>query len=241
MPNQYFQFKKFKVQQDKCSMKVCTDSCLFGAWIAAEIEQKKINAETILDIGTGTGLLSLMLAQKTNEGIDAVEIDKNAFEQATNNVTASPWHERIKVFHSNIKNWKAPMKYDLIISNPPFYENDLLPADEGKNISKHSAALSLEELIVITKNLLNENGTLAVLLPWHRTKSFENIALKYSLFIKEKMKVKQTTSHNYFRTMLIFKKTKSETIETELTIKNSENKYSDEFKSLLKDYYLYLC
>lgn len=221
-------------------MKVCTDSCLFGAWIAAEIEQKKINAETILDIGAGTGLLSLMLAQKTNACIDAVEIDKNSFHQAIDNIAASPWHERIKLFHSNIKNFNPGFKYDLIISNPPFYENDLPTQDEGNNISKHSTALSLEELIIISKNFLSEDGILAALLPWHRTILFENIALKYSLFIKEKVKVKQSTSHNYFRTMLILKKTKSETIETELTIKNSENEYSDEFKSLLKDYYLYL-
>lgn len=221
-------------------MKVCTDSCLFGAWIAAEIEQKKINAETILDIGTGTGLLSLMLAQKTNASIDAVEIDTNAFEQATGNIKASPWHERIKLFHSNIKNFNPGFKYDLIISNPPFYENDLLPADEGKNISKHSAALSLEELIIITKNILNKDGIFTVLLPWHRTKSFENIASKYSLFIKEKMRVKQTTSHNYFRTLLILQKAKAATKETELTIKDIGNRYSNEFKSLLKDYYLYL-
>ncbi|KAA9038444.1 methyltransferase [Ginsengibacter hankyongi] len=240
MSNQYFQFKKFKVQQDKSSMKVCTDSCLFGAWIAAALEQKNISAETILDIGTGTGLLSMMLGQKSDACIDAVEIDINAFEQAKDNVGASPWHERIKLFHSNIKNFDPGLKYDLVISNPPFYENDLTAQDEGRNISKHSIALSLEELIIISKNLLSKDGTLAVLLPWHRTKLFEDVASKYSFFIKGKMQVKQTTSHNYFRTMLILTKTKSETIETELTIKNSENNYSDEFKSLLKDYYLYL-
>jgi len=221
-------------------MKVCTDSCLFGAWVAAELEQKKIGAESILDIGAGTGLLSMMLAQKSQARIDAVEIDKHAFEQAKENVGASPWRERIKLFHSNIKNFNPGFKYDLVISNPPFYENELTAKDEGRNISKHSIALSLEELIIISKNLLSEDGTLAVLLPWHRTKSFEDLASKYSFFIKEKMKVKQTTSHNYFRSMLVLTETKSETIETEIMIKNKENDYFDEFKALLKDYYLYL-
>ena len=146
-------------------MKVCTDSCLFGAWIASAIEDKNISAETILDIGTGTGLLSLMLAQKTNAGIDAVEIDTNAFEQATENVNASPWNKQIKVFKADIKKWNASLKYDLIISNPPFYENDLLPESEASSVAKHSAALTLEELITITKNLLNEKWNLCRIAP----------------------------------------------------------------------------
>ena len=143
------------IQQDKCSMKVCTDSCLFGAWVASLIEKKEINPETILDIGTGTGLLSLMLAQKTNAGIDAVEIDSNAFEQAKENILFSPWKDQIKIFNADIKQWNAPTKYDLIISNPPFYENDLLPEDDGKNISKHSAALNLEELFATRNKFFN--------------------------------------------------------------------------------------
>ncbi len=99
-----------------------------------------------------------MLAQKTNAGIDAVEIDPNAFEQAKENIHASPWKNQIKIFNADIKQWNAPTKYDLIISNPPFYENDLLPEDDGKNISKHSAALNLEELFAIAINSLAENG-----------------------------------------------------------------------------------
>ena len=221
-------------------MKVCTDSCLFGAWIAVAIEDKKISAKTILDIGTGTGLLSLMLAQKTNATIDAVEIDKNAFEQASQNVNASPWNNQIKIFNADIKKWNPSFKYDLIISNPPFYENDLLPESEAKSVAKHSASLSLEELIAIAKKLLNEDGNFAILLPWHRTKVLENISAEQSFFIKEKKEVKQTPLHNYFRTMLILRMTKTETIDSELIIKNNSSEYSEEFKDLLKDYYLYL-
>jgi tRNA1Val (adenine37-N6)-methyltransferase len=132
------------------------------------------------------------------------------------------------------------LKYDLIICNPPFYENDLLPEDDGRNISKHSTALNLEELLFVSKNLLNDNGVLAVLLPCSRAKSFETKALKLSLFVKEKMQVKQTLSHKYFRAMLILQKQKTTTLENILTIRNNENEYSDEFKDLLKDYYLYL-
>jgi tRNA1Val (adenine37-N6)-methyltransferase len=240
LSNQYFQFKKFTIHQDKCSMKVCTDSCLFGAWVASLIEKKIIGPKNILDIGTGTGLLTLMLAQKTNAGIDAVEFDKNAFEQATENAGASLWNNQIKVFHADIKKWNSPLKYDLIISNPPFYEGDLLPEDEGKTVSKHYTALNLEELIIAAKLMLTEDGTLAVLLPWYRTRTFENIASGHLLFVKEQTEVKQTSTHNYFRTMLILQKQRATLLKNEIAIKNKNNEYSPEFKELLRDYYLYL-
>jgi tRNA1Val (adenine37-N6)-methyltransferase len=220
-------------------MKVCTDSCLLGAWVAAKIEEKIISPKTILDIGTGTGLLSLMLVQKSGALIHAVDIDKNSFVQAAENFNASPWNERLQVFHSDIKEWKAPCKYDLIISNTPFYENDLMPEGKG-SVSKHSSAMRLVDLLLKAKNLLNEDGNFALLLPWAGTKQFENAASAYSLFVKEKMEVKQTPSHNYFRTMLILQQKETTQSESELVIKNNENKYSTEFKDLLKDYYLYL-
>ena len=220
-------------------MKVCTDSCLFGAWVAVKAEQKIISPKTILDIGTGTGLLSLMLAQKSGAQIHAVDIDKNSFVQASGNFNASPWNERLQVFHSDIKEWKAPCKYDLIIANPPFYENDLMPEDNG-SISKHNSTLRLEDLLLKAKNLLNENGNFALLLPWARTKWFENAASEYSLFVKEKLEVKQTPLHQYFRTMLLLQNQKTGTLKNELTIKNNNNEYTYEFIELLKDYYLYL-
>ncbi len=228
-------------------MKVCTDSCIFGAWIANAVEKKKINPQNILDIGTGTGLLSLMLAQKCNATIHAIEIDKNACEQAIENckLTCLPDRQavmgtRIEIFHADIKNWKPSLQYELIICNPPFYENNLLPEDERKNIAKHSAALNLEELIVVTNNLLSNGGALAAILPWHRSKFFEETATMYSLFIKEKIKVKQTPSPNYFRVMYLLQKQKTEPSTKEITIKNGRNEYTQEFKGLLKDYYLYL-
>jgi len=221
-------------------MKVCTDSCLFGAWVASRIESVSLCPKTILDIGTGTGLLSLMLAQKSNASIDAVEIDTNAFEQATENISASPWKERISLFNIDIKKWNTPLKYDLIISNPPFYENDLLPEDDGRNISKHSAALNLEQLLFVVKKLLSNDGMFAVLLPWHRTAVFENLAMQHSLFIKEKLDVRQTTAHNYFRTILLFQNHETITSANEMSIKDDNDQYSTGFRNLLKDYYLHL-
>jgi tRNA1Val (adenine37-N6)-methyltransferase len=221
-------------------MKVCTDSCLFGAWVAANTEQNIRKPLTILDIGAGTGLLSLMLAQKSTARIDAVDIDKNSCKQAAENFNESPWKERLRAFHADIKDWKAPCKYDLIIANPPFYENDLMPEDSGKSISKHSSAITLEGLLIKVKTLLDERGNFAVLLPWARTKWFENAAVAYSLFVKEKVEVKQTPLHNYFRTMLLLQNEKPFTVQNELTIKNGYNEYTPEFNELLKDYYLNL-
>ncbi|MEO8415902.1 MAG: methyltransferase [Ginsengibacter sp.] len=240
MPNQYFQFKKFMVQQDKCSMKVCTDSCLFGAWVAHKTVRKLITPKRVLDIGTGTGLLSLMLAQKITAQIDAVDIDSKACMQARENFHASPWSEHLQVFNSGIQEWAAPGKYDLIISNPPFYENDLLPKDTGKNISKHSAVLSLNELLIIAGTLLSDNGNFAVLLPWHRAKGFESAALAGSFFITEKTEVRPTPRHDYFRTMLILQKHATIINQSRMSIKDNSNEYTQEFVDLLKDYYWHL-
>lgn len=240
MPNNYFRFKGFTVYQDKSGMKVCTDSCIFAAWTAHEIERKKISVKSILDIGTGTGLLSLMLAQKTHAYISAVEIDINSFEQADENFKRSPWKNRLSIFHTDIKSWHTQHQYDLIICNPPFYENDLVPGDSGKNISKHSAALNFEELIIVVKKLVKDDGAFAILLPVSRAKSFEMLAFNHSLFPEEKLEVKQTPSHNYFRTMFFFRTHKCKLSINHLSIKNDEDQYTQEFISLLKDYYLYL-
>lgn len=240
MPNNYFQFKDFIVQQEKCGMKVCTDSCLFGAWVANQITNDSIIAKSVLDIGTGTGLLALMLAQKSNAKIDAVEIDENSFEQASENFDSSPWKERMKVFNADINNWQPQAKYDLIISNPPFYEKDLVPANTEKAIAKHSGALRLEDLLAKAKNLLNEKGYFALLLPSQRSEWLENKALAYSFFVREKIEVKQTPMHKYFRTMLLLQCEKTETIKSTITIKDNNNQYAPEFTELLKDYYLNL-
>ena len=180
MPNNYFKFKQFTVYQDKCAMKVCTDACLFGAWTAACGSQLK--AHSLLDIGTGTGLLSLMLAQKLPDVIiDAIEIDQAASQQAKENFEASPWKERLNVYNTSIQQFAstAKHKYDIIICNPPFYENDLKRNNAKRNMALHSAEIRLEELIKISGDLLKDDGKLFILINYNRTEKLRELIRDY--------------------------------------------------------------
>ena len=241
MPNNYFQFKAFTIQQEKCSMKVCTDACIFGAWVAEKIGNGHLPVANVLDIGAGTGLLSLMLAQKDNNVIiDAAEVEADSYQQAKENFMNSKWNDRLNIFHTDVKNFDPGKKYDLIMSNPPFYENELLSKEKNNNLAKHHEGLTLKDLIEVIKIRLSPGGHFAVLLPNHRVKNFENMAEENGFFLKEKLLIKQTPSHNFFRGVLLFSNNKPDTITNELTIKNKEGNYTVEFKALLEDYYLKL-
>src|SRR5688572_28253839 len=157
MPNSYFKFKQFTVNRDRAAMKVTTDACLFGAWAARSARQSAVGQSGspgihhVLDIGTGTGLLSLMMAQQINAEIDAIELDEDAFEQAQQNMASSPWHDNLFVIQGDAKDMAYVLgkEYDIIVSNPPFYENELESPDLKKNRAHHSAGLSLDELLSI--------------------------------------------------------------------------------------------
>ena len=220
-------------------MKVTTDACLFGAWISFAV-QNAVKIQRILDIGSGTGLLSLMLAQGCEARIDAVEMDESAFEQSKENFSAAPWCERMTVYHSNIINFTSEKKYDLIISNPPFFKDDLKSPDAKKNIAKHDDTLTLQQLFKAVDQHLHEGGCFAVLLPYHRREVFIKEAADHSLHIFKMMNVRQTPSHNPFRSLLLLSKKNTAGRILEMTIKNVEGNYSKDFIELLKDYYLYL-
>ena len=225
-------------------MKVTTDGCLFGGWVAEEIKNEKLKIHKSLDIGTGTGLLSLILAQKNPAvTIHAIEIDKDAGKQARENIDASPWKDRIDILEGNVKDYSFPEKFDLIISNPPFYENELKSESQKKNIAHHSENLTLEELLSIIKKNLNRNGHFYLLLPTKRNEEISSFFIKNKLQISKMIFVRQSINHDYFRILLSGKHKQDELSEIELdeiSICDEKQEYTKEFTELLKDYYLYL-
>ena len=240
MPNAYFKFKEFTVYQDRSAMKVTTDSCLFGAWIAQDLSESK-EKFTMLDIGAGTGLLSLMVAQKNNAWIDAVEIDKEAAIQAAENIASSHWPERIRVIHENIIDHKTAGLYNVIISNPPFYENELASPNKEKNKAHHSTELSLRQLFEVFYNNLDEQGVFYILLPFKREKEAEALLEEFHFHVSKKIMVSPSPVHQPSRIMMRGSKNNSSALEVSgLLIKDDEQEYSSAFTELLKDYYLYL-
>lgn len=248
MANSYFQFKQFTIHQDNCAMKVTTDGCLFGAWAASQINSQpfgrlrtKIN--NLLDIGTGTGLLSLMIAQKNDIQIDAIELDKEAFKQASENINASPWTERIDIFNGDIRDFKFAKKYDAIICNPPFYENELKGDNSKKNIACHNDGLLFIELINIIKKNLTPEGSFFLLLPFKRNEEIRKLLTENDLAITQLIFARPSIKHNFIRIIAEGKIKTNYTAEIkidEISIKNENNQFTNDFTYLLKDYYLYL-
>lgn len=238
MPNHYFEFKQFRVEQDQCAMKVCTDACLFGAWTVSKLKEYPIEANNILDIGTGTGLLSLMLAQSTDAQIDAIEIESGAATQAAANFQLSTWNDRLHVIHADVQSFlDSKLCYDFIISNPPFYEQDLKSPNSNRNLAHHSVALGLEAFAQSVNALLHPNGYFAVLLPYNRKAIFLTIAENQGFYLAESMDVQQTENHAFFRTMMLFNRKKQVPKSSSISIKINQA-YSPEFRSLLTPYYL---
>src|SRR5436190_6763809 len=244
MPNSYFQFKQFTIHQDHCAMKVTTDACLFGAWGVNEVKIEKSKLKSVLDIGTGTGLLSLMLAQKNPEiKIDAIEIGKDAAEQARLNVASSPWKEQINIIQADVKKFSFEKGFDIITSNPPFYENEIRSATDSKNVAHHSENLTLNELLEIIKNNLSKTGSFFLLLPYKRSEEIKKLLKDHDLNISKILFVRQSVNHDYFRIMLKGKLNDQENMKTEfneMSIWDDSRQYTTEFKQLLKDYYLHL-
>lgn len=227
-------------------MKVTTDACLFGAWVAAHAKCDKGSriATNVLDIGTGTGLLSLMLAQKDAGAlVDAIEIDEEAYDQAKENVAISPFPDQIQVTHTDVKSISFLKKYDLIISNPPFYEREIESENAKKNIAHHNSGLILEELLSIIKTNLSTTGTFYLLLPFKRNEEIKKMLRRENLFASKIVFVRQSTSHDYFRIMIAGKLSNgkdAETVIDEISICDDQEQYTEQFKQLLEAYYLYL-
>lgn len=229
-----FKFKQFVIQQDKTAMKVGTDGVLLGAWITSNLPKK------ILDIGTGTGLIALMLAQKfTKSEIIAIEIDKKAYLQATENVKNSNWKNRIKVINEDFLKFaqKTKSKFDIIVSNPPFFENQLFPTNKQRLIARHNLTLPFSKLIKSTSKLLSENGEFSVIIPYDNHQNFIHLCSQDLLFCNNKTIIKHTSKKKPKRILLKFSKKISSIIESEIIIKKG-TEYTGNYKQLTKDFYL---
>ena len=224
-------------------MKVTTDACLFGAWVAEEVKSQKSKVKSGLDIGTGTGLLALMLTQKNPVmKIDAIEIDRDAAEQAKINVGSSPWKEQINIAQGDIKRFSFEKEFDLIISNPPFYENEIRSATDSKNVAHHSENITLKELLAIIKDNLGKSGSFFLLLPYKRNEEIKKLLKAHELNISKILFVRQSVKHDYFRIFIkgSLNAEEKETEFDELSIWDDKQQYTNEFVNLLKDYYLHL-
>lgn len=216
-------------------MKVCTDSCILGAY--AEVE----NASSILDIGTGTGLLALMAAQRSTAQITAIEIDEKAAVKAQENCKASPWADRIKIKHQSLQEFgkQTIQLFDVILCNPPFYSGSHQSPDSSRNRAMHSSDLTFLEIIEFCKKNLTPTGKLWLLLPPPESSHFTSIALENKLFCQTTFSVFTSNPGKKIRSIQSFSRVDQPYIkEQELVIRNQDHSYTSAFQTLLKDYYL---
>ena len=230
-----FQFKEFSIIQEKSAMKVGTDSILLGSWVQLNDEQ------SILDIGSGTGILALLLAQRSAATlIDAVEIEENAHEEAVTNFENSPWSDRLFCYHSSIQDFAKEIDetYDLIIANPPFFEPNKREPISAKSTARQTHTLDFYALLEATKLLLNKNGSCAFIVPFERETSFIELAQNTGLFVQRITRVKDTQKAVFKRSMMQFRFEKTKVYTSELVLKNTDKTYSAEFKEFTKGFYL---
>lgn len=237
--NKPFQFKEFTVAQDKTAMKIGTDAVLLGAWCTIDD-----CCDTILDIGSGTGVIALMLAQRSEVmTIDAVEIDENAYEQTVENFENSDWGDRLYCYHTSFKNFVKEISdeeetYELIVSNPPFYTDDFETNDSARNIARFTTSLSFKELISGVVKILSKTGTFAVIIPFKEEKTFIDLAYKNNLFVNRICRVQGNPSSAIKRTLLEFSFQEYEVKEEHLIIETSRHQYTQVYTHLTKDFYL---
>ncbi|MES2514220.1 MAG: methyltransferase [Bacteroidota bacterium] len=235
MPNTSFAFKQFIIRQDKCAMKVGTDAVLLGAWILPN------GSKHILDIGTGTGVIALMLAQKSIAHIDAIDIDENAWLQATQNIQESKFSDRVSVAHVSLQDYSKSedQKYDLIVTNPPYFEQSLKSSDEQRSQARHADVLPFEELLDGVLKLLNEKGKFCLILPTLEAEKFRALAEKKGLHLSKLLRVKsRVDKHTDKRHLMQFEITPTEFSEKTIAIEEEvRHQYTDDYKELTRDYY----
>lgn len=236
-----FNFKQFHVNQDRCAMKIGTDGVLLGAWTPLIN-----NPYNVLDIGAGTGILSLMLAQRSNAApnnvgiIDAIEIDEDAYEQCVENFEASPWSDKLFCFHAGLDEFvdEPEDEYDLIISNPPFYTDDYKSDNTSRDLARFEDALPFEELIEAAALLLSDNGIFSVIIPFKEEERFVAMCKELDLFPLKMTRVKGTPTSEIKRSLLAFCRIEQTPLIDELVIEISRHNYTSEYIELTKEFYL---
>jgi len=234
--NKPFQFKQFSVNQDQCAMKIGTDAVLLGAWTSIETQPF-----SILDIGTGTGVLSLMLAQRSQaQIIEAFEIDDQAYEQCVENFEQSPWNDRLFCLHASLDEFTEEIEdtYDLIVCNPPFYSETYKSDHEQRDLARFQDAMPFENLLESVKSLLSKNGLFSVVIPFSEEANFIRLASHMQLFPKRITHVKGNPTSETKRSLIEFRFEKSEIESSNLIIETSRHQYTQDYIKLTKDFYL---
>lgn len=229
-----FRFRQFTINQDKCAMKVGTDAVLLGAWVNPN------GSQHILDIGTGTGIIALMLAQKSTSIIHAVDIDEGAFLQCKENFRISPWSERLLPFHVSLQEFAetAEKKYDLIVSNPPYFHHASKPPEELRSQARHHDQLTFDDLLTGARKIMSPDGKLCVILPIKEGMEFMDIAMRNGLFCQRMMKVKTKQERPEKRVMMEFTTRFGVMDESSIVIHDAIDQFSNEYRKLTGDYYL---
>lgn len=231
-----FHFKQFVIHQDRCAMKVGTDGVLLGAW--ADVT----GVHKALDIGAGTGVIAIMLGQRTESAeIHAVEIDKDSFTQAQENMAAAPWGERLQVLHVSIQEYlrSAKDRYDLIVSNPPFFSGGTFSNNQDRNSVRHTVKLPHGDLLTAARTLLKEEGRFCVILPFLEGLRFEELARSYKLYCTRKMEVRPKADKAIERLLLEFERREKEQSKEMLVIqKEKRNNWTEDYIALTGDFYL---
>ena len=234
--NKPFHFKEFTVHQDQCAMKIGTDSVLLGAWTNLNHGLK-----SILDIGSGTGVLALMMAQRSSAPvIDALEIDSDAYEQCLENFEISPWGDRLFCYHASLLEFVAEWEdtYDLIICNPPFYSEDHKTENAARDLARFNDAMPFEHLVYAITNLLSNTGVFSLILPHKEEESFTNLCLTAGLHLCRRLHVKGNPQSEIKRSLLEFSFQKGDLAHDELVIETARHQYTDSYIKLTKDFYI---
>ncbi|WP_285649709.1 tRNA1(Val) (adenine(37)-N6)-methyltransferase [Allomuricauda sp. NBRC 101325] len=231
-----FKFKQFTIHQNQCAMKVGTDGVLLGAWASLDHQPY-----SILDIGAGTGLIALQMAQRSHaELIDAIELDDDAYEQCVANFEASPWGDRLFCYHAGFDEFVDEMdeEYDLIVSNPPFYAEEVGSGDEARDKARQNSSLPFEELVYGVSKLLSADGHFAVIIPHKEELDFMELCSNVGLYPNRITRVKGNPDADFKRSLLEFSRKKGEVKEDELTIEHGRHEYTKEYIELTQAFYL---